>query len=318
MTNGDTGVFHCGEIATLKGWYFRSQPNCDIGIDAHMELVEESGRTKNLIALQIKTGPSWFTEKKDNCYLFRDISERQYNYWSHNSLPCILVMYNPNDGTCIWQELNEKTIARTKSGNGKGFVVHVPISQVFLDDISNDKLEKYSNLPEYITNYNFLLSQKMFMQIIKKGGSVKLHSQEWVNKCSGKGNIELIVDNGDGPQTYSYPYWFPYTMYTDVFPRLFPWADFSADEDFYNDKDMNLWRELHCHYDPEEDEWIEVGESFLEFQSKLSPMRYIDHAGEVAEYMLELSLNDLGEAFLLLDEYASKEQPYSGAKPKEV
>jgi len=318
VTNGDIGVFHCGELATRKGWYFRDQPKSDIGIDAHMELVEDSGRTKNLVALQIKTGPSWFENKKNDCYIFRDINERQYNYWTHNSLPCILVMYNPDDDTCIWQELNKKTIEKTRNGEGKGYFVRVPISQVFLDDISNSRLKEYSNLPEYIINYNFLLSQKLFMQIIKSGGSVKLHSKEWVNKCSGKGNIELIVDDGNGPHTYSYPYWFPYTMYTDVFPRLFPWANFTADADFYYEEDQEQWKKLHCYYDPEENKYIRVGDSFSEFRSKLDPMRCIDYSGELAEYMLILSLNDLGEAFLLLDEYASKERPYSDAKPKEV
>lgn len=34
-----------------------------------------------------------------------------------------------------------------------------------------------------------------------------------------------------------YPYWCPYTSYTDIFPKLFYWADFSADEDFFEDND---------------------------------------------------------------------------------
>ena len=46
------------------------------------------------------------------------------------------------------------------------------------------------------------------MQIIQEGGQVKLHSNEWVNKCSGKGEIELIVDDGNSIKKYSYPYWF--------------------------------------------------------------------------------------------------------------
>mgnify|MGYP007029442017 CR=1 FL=1 len=70
------------------------------------------------------------------------------------------------------------------------------------------------------------------MQIIQNGGEVKLHATEWIRKSSGRGETELIVDDGKDIQKYSYPYWFPFTSYTDVFPRLFPWAEFSADEDF--------------------------------------------------------------------------------------
>ena len=179
-----------------------------------------------------------------------------------------------------------------------------------IDSIQKDFSKNYKNK----TN-NFLLSQKKFMQIIKDGGIVKLHSEEWVNKCSGKGKTELIVDDGNTITTYSYPYWFPYTLYTDVFPRLFPWADFSVDEDYYEENDEALWRELNCHYDKEDDEWIEVGEPFEVFRESLDPIRYIDHAGEVAEYMLVLSLNELGESFLKIDKYVSQPRPYSCTRP---
>lgn len=73
------GVHHCGEIAEKNNWMFREQPIDDIGIDAHMEFIDSSGKPKQLLALQIKSGASWFNEKKDNYVVFRDINERQYN-----------------------------------------------------------------------------------------------------------------------------------------------------------------------------------------------------------------------------------------------
>ena len=310
------GINHVGEIAERNNWMFREQPVNDIGIDAHIEFVDSFGKPKQLLALQIKTGESWFKEQKDNCVVFRNITERQYNYWTMNSLPCIVVLYNPDDNTCVWQKLTTETIERTKDGEGKGFFVKVPLSQTFLNELSNEKLISFTNLPEHIVNYNFLLSQKDFMRIIQNGGEIKLHSNEWVNKSSGRGETELIVDDGKTIQKYSYPYWFPYTPYKMVFPRLFPWADFSADEEFFEEHDELLWRELHCYYDKEEDKWLNVGDSFDEFRKKLDPMRSIDHAGEVAEYMMKLSLNDLGKAFLRIDEFVSKNQAYVGARPE--
>ena len=190
------GVNHVGEIAERNQWMFREQPIDDVGIDAHMELTEPTGEPKQLLALQIKSGTSWFKEKKDDYIIFRDINERQYNYWTMNSLPCIVVLYNPDDNTCIWQKLTAETIERTIGGNGKGFFVKIPLTQVFLNDFSNKKLLSFTNLPQHITNYNFLLSQKKFMQIIQDGGEIKLHSTEWVNKSSGRGDTELIVNDG--------------------------------------------------------------------------------------------------------------------------
>ena len=73
------GVHHCGEIAVKNNCMFQEQPTDDIGIDAHMEFIDSSGKPKQLLALQIKSGASWFNEKKDNYVVFRDINERQYN-----------------------------------------------------------------------------------------------------------------------------------------------------------------------------------------------------------------------------------------------
>ncbi len=316
-STGQIGVGHILEIAARNQWMFRPQPIDDIGIDAHMEQTEPTGKSKQLLAVQIKSGESWFREEKDGCIIFRDINERQYNYWTMNSLPCIVVLYNPETNKCIWQKLTSETIKRAKDGKGKGFLVKVPLSQVFLDDLSNKKLLSYTNLPQYITNYNFLMSQKNFMQIIKDGGEVKLHSTEWIHKSSGRGEIELIVDDGENIQKYSYPYCFPFTPYTMVFQRLFPWANFSADEDFYEENDEFFWKEYHCYYDKETDEWLVVGDTFEEYRKKLDPMRCIVHSGEVAEYMMKLSLNELGESFLNVDKFISQNQPYSEARPKE-
>lgn len=311
------GVNHCGEIAARNEWMFREQPIDDVGIDAHMEFVESSGKSKQLLALQIKSGPSWFKEKKDDYIVFRSINERQYNYWTMNSLPCIVVLYNPDDDMCIWQKLTAETIEKTNNGNGKGFVVKVPLSQIFLNASSNEQLLSFSNLPEHITNYNFLLSQKKFMQIIQDGGEVKLHSTEWVNKSSGRGDTELLVYDGESIERYKYPYYFPYTLYTDVFPRLFPWAEFSADEEFFEEFDKANWREDNCVYDNEDDKWLIVGDEFEEYRRELSPMRCIDHSGEVAEYMMILSLNELGRSFLNVDRFVSQNIPYADARPKE-
>lgn len=310
------GIYHCGRIAACKEWMFREQPVDDIGIDAHMEMAEKTGEAKQLLALQIKTGESYFKEIREGYVVFRDISERQYNYWTTNSLPCIIVLYNPTDDMCIWQKLTKETILKTHGGAGKGYFVNIPINQVFLDDKSNDILLAYTNLPEHIANYNFLLSQKKFMQIIQAGGTVKLHSTEWVNKSNGRGETELIVDDGNGTKRYSYPYWFPLTPYMYVFPRLFPWADFVIDENYYRENDFALWREFHCYYD-KEDGWIEVGDTFEKFRESLDSVRSIDHSGEVAEFMLVLSLNDLGKSFLNIDEYVSQPRPYTGARPRE-
>ena len=45
-------------------------------------------------------------------------------------------------------------------------------------------------------------------------------------------------------------------------------------------------------------------------------MRSVLHAGEVAEYMLILSLNELGNSFLNVESFVSLKQPYVKARAK--
>lgn len=72
---------------------------------------------------------------------------------------------------------------------------------------------------------------------------------------------------------------------------------------------------MHCWYDKESGDWLVVGDSFEEFRATLDPVRYIDRAGEVTEYMMVLSLNELGRSFLQVDEFVSKNQPYVETRP---
>ena len=71
------------------------------------------------------------------------------------------------DKQCIWQKLTTETIKRTKNGEGKGFYVKVPLKQELLNEISKTELLSFTNLPEHITNYNLLLSQKNLCKLSK-------------------------------------------------------------------------------------------------------------------------------------------------------
>lgn len=139
------GVSYCSLKASLMDWMFREQPVDDIGIDAHMECTDKNGKSQQLLALQIKSGESYFMENKTDYIVFRDINDRQYNYWTTNTLSCIVVLYNPKDNMCIWQKLTTDTIKKTCNGIGKGYFVNVPKNQVFLDDASNILLRTWAN-----------------------------------------------------------------------------------------------------------------------------------------------------------------------------
>jgi Domain of unknown function (DUF4365) len=57
-------------VADKLGWIFREQSHADLGIDAHVEIIKDGRGTGRLIALQIKSGPSWFRQKTDTGWVY--------------------------------------------------------------------------------------------------------------------------------------------------------------------------------------------------------------------------------------------------------
>ena len=71
--------------------------------------------------------------------------------------------------------------------------------------------------------------------------------------------------------------------YTFRLPELFPWANLSVDEELYRDKASAA-----------------DGKS----ASDLAPIRPLTvEAGEIARFMLKLSLNELGKSFLMTERF---------------
>lgn len=111
-------------LTILKlGHIFREQETNDVGIDAHVELVDQlnAAATGQLIALQIKAGPSFFKEKTDNAVIFRG-DQNHLNYWLNHSLPVFLVLVDTGEEKAFWQEISLETVESLE----KGWKVAVP------------------------------------------------------------------------------------------------------------------------------------------------------------------------------------------------
>src|SRR5882724_7515182 len=85
-------------------WAFREQSVSDYGIDAIVEEKVDGQPTGKLVALQIKSGASYFKKRRGN-YVFHG-ELRHLNYWTSHSLPVFLILYNPEDGSAVWQRID--------------------------------------------------------------------------------------------------------------------------------------------------------------------------------------------------------------------
>ncbi|MBU5439865.1 DUF4365 domain-containing protein [Tissierella sp. MSJ-40] len=117
--NGRIGVSRVQSLVYEElMWIFREQAIDDYGIDAHIEIRNSGRATGQLIAVQIKSGVSYFREIKENSIVFRS-DARHLSYWINHSLPVIIILYNPDTTECIWEYINMDTAVKVSDTNYK-------------------------------------------------------------------------------------------------------------------------------------------------------------------------------------------------------
>ncbi|GAB3901209.1 DUF4365 domain-containing protein [Kibdelosporangium lantanae] len=107
-------------------WLFREQLNEDYGVDAQVEVVDGGTVRGKLLALQIKSGVSFFREPGPGGWWFRADADHVH-YWMNHSLPVVVVLYHPDTERCHWQLVNTKTLVATSSGGWKLLVPQVQV-----------------------------------------------------------------------------------------------------------------------------------------------------------------------------------------------
>ena len=103
---------------------FRPQRELDVGIDAHAELIESGLATGRLLGIQLKSGPSCFSEPSDDGFIFREDREH-VTYWQDHSLPVLVCLCDVANNVVYWQVISQETAVST----GKRFRFDVPRSQ---------------------------------------------------------------------------------------------------------------------------------------------------------------------------------------------
>ncbi|VVJ18337.1 Uncharacterised protein [Amycolatopsis camponoti] len=98
---------------TKWGWVFRGQPIRDYGIDAHVEPKTGGVASGRLVALQIKTGQSYFEPAAEGWRYRAKGNERHLHYWLGHSLPVLIIFCDPETETLYWQHVTAERINYT-------------------------------------------------------------------------------------------------------------------------------------------------------------------------------------------------------------
>lgn len=278
------------------GWIFREQPIVDMGIDAHIERVDEGSPTGKLAAVQIKSGLGNFREQ-ESCLVYYG-ALRHLEYWSGHSLPVVLIAHIPERDETFWTVVDEESAARTRTG----WKIEIPKTNHFGSQAKSELHVIFEGSPAQ-QRLRKLVMDEPLMRHVQEGGKVSLELEDWVNKSLGRTPVRVYVHDDDGNEMLSRE-WFQY--YVGYGPKelaetLFPWSRATVDFEFYGENSIyeEGWEsELARAID--EDNGISRNEIGTEI---VYP--YSDSAGEVEAYRLELHVNELGKAFLTVSEYLS-------------
>lgn len=98
-------------------WILRPTPlENDFGIDAHIDIVTDQRHvTGKYIGIQVKTGDSFFKNKKSNGWLFNG-EIKHLNYYLNLNYPILIVIVNIRNGVAYWVEFDTDRISQNKNG----------------------------------------------------------------------------------------------------------------------------------------------------------------------------------------------------------
>ena len=242
------------------GWLFREQPISDYGVDAHVEVTEGSKPLGRLLALQIKSGPSFFKMTKEGNYRYYG-EYRHLDYWQRHSLPVIIVLHNPETGMTLWQRVEDDNI---RNGT-KGWSIDIPPENA-LDAKSKEKLEKGVSDISVRRRLRLMFDLPLIKEVHKRLSQLEdiyLVVEEWPNKGLGMRDATLFFGEIDGSDKITVSNWLPTHSLDEYMAHAWPWLDYEYVEESPN----------------------------------------VDGADECVGHELSVELNDIGEAFIVLERF---------------
>ena len=104
---GRAGVNAIAEFARIKGMIWRENTIKDLGIDGQIEYLTPKGHgTGRLVAVQVKSGPSYFEHDHGDCWRFYP-EQKHLLYWERFPIPVILALHDPSSGQIAWTDVRQ-------------------------------------------------------------------------------------------------------------------------------------------------------------------------------------------------------------------
>jgi hypothetical protein len=272
------GVHFVGyQTARELGWVFREQPMPEYGIDAQLELVHAGRTSGNLIAVQIKSGRSYFTRSDEIGFLYYGRPEH-LEYWSAYAIPVVIVLYDPSAHEAYWQAVTDESVTRTEHG----WHITIPIAQRFDFSATSPLLDVADRRFDVLAKTRQLVQAPLYELALSRE-ELRVEVREWVNDVSGRGDLRIFIPSPDGQERIVadwMPVFFGETPYEQALHNLLPWADLTIDEELYRDHEKKS---------------SPAGKAF---SAKLRPYHEDE---EIANWRLKLRANVVHEAHRIME-----------------
>ena len=164
------------------GFAFREQAESDYGIDGHAERIESEQPTGQLLGIQIKTGPSYLSERTDTAIVFRTDAEH-VEYWLNHALPVIICLCDADNQTIYWQAVTQETAIST----GKGYKFDVPLTQT----LDGSTIQQLNDLPTPLVSPDRFTIFKT--EDVSHGLAKRYSFKVVVNGAASKAEVASIV-----------------------------------------------------------------------------------------------------------------------------
>jgi hypothetical protein len=224
------GVLAVGAIFTKLRWAYREQPTSDFGIDAQAEKLDDYGSaTGKLVALQIKSGASWFRKRGDDYVYYGN--ERHRDYWTSHALPVFIVIHDPDTELTLWQRVERHLI---EQGEGGRWSIGIPAANTLDATCEPYILAGIAADPGSVRRHRLALDIPLIRRISDEGLTL-LRIEEWVNKTLNFRSTEVVFD--DDPEATADLIVNTWSSATDIdgfMGQMFPWLSYqyvSYDDD---------------------------------------------------------------------------------------
>ncbi|MBP2660358.1 MAG: hypothetical protein H6Q69_3390 [Firmicutes bacterium] len=276
----------------------------DVGIDAFIEFTKNGENDGRCIAVQIKTGNSFFNVDKSICTI--PIGDH-YNYWKNHSLQVYGIVCDCENKKAFWISITDFIKENNKSiKNGKIKTISFPVMEIStLDSKTFGTIFKpliYGMLPRITFQESLALSYSTFLS--EKEMAIDLLLKTYVdNKASWDRCLTMLYEEIN-PELFSkIVYYFSYVSYN---PDL--WGDLA-----YSQETKQYVKTLIQRFDKQlmvkmlslTEDGIERGSIGQCVESLISIVPY------KKDFLIEMIEGDYGDyvkfnAFLILSYYDSK------------